>query len=75
MSKITEIKEMIEVLAKEKKYEELNTIHDMVKYRDDWCKPFGEVNEKKELRSLNDIFYFLCGLMRGLQLKKSWNGQ
>ena len=73
--RLIEIKEMIETLLKEKKYKELETIKDMASYRADWVKPFDTINYAKELQSVNDIFYFLCGVLRGLGIKKSWNGK
>ena len=73
--KLREIKEMIEILIKEKKYEELVTVKDMASFRADWSKPFDKVDEAKELQSVNDIFYFLCGVLRGLGIKKTWNGK
>jgi hypothetical protein len=69
---ITKIREMIELLAKEGNLKELKTVHEMVSYREDWSRPFGNLDKEKELRSLNDIFYFLNGLLRGLQIKKTW---
>jgi len=75
MSKLTEIKEMIETLLKEKKYKELETVKDMSDYRADWVKPFDTINDAKEIQSVNDIYYFLCGVLRGLGIKKSWNGK
>jgi len=73
--KLIEIKEMIEVLLNEKKYKELETVKDMANFRADWVKPFDTVNCAKELQSVNDIFYFLCGVLRGLGIKKTWNGK
>ncbi len=74
-NKIQEIKEMIGVLLEEKKYKELETVKDMADYRADWAKPFDKVDSVKELQSVNDIFYFLCGVLRGLGIKKTWNGR
>lgn len=73
--KIIEIKEMIETLLKEKKYKELETVKEMADYRADWVKPFDKIDSAKELQSVNDIFYFLCGVLRGLGIKKTWNGK
>jgi len=74
-NKLIEIKEMIETLVKEKKYEELETVKDMSKFRADWVKPFDKIDSDRELQSINDIFYFLCGVLRGLGIKKTWNGR
>ncbi len=73
--KLIEIKEMIETLVKEKKYKEVDTVKDMAKYRADWVKPFDTLDCGKELQSINDIYYFLCGVLRGLGIKKTWNGK
>ncbi len=73
--KLIEIKEMIETLVKEKKYEEIDTVKDMTNFRADWAKPFDTVDCAKELQSVNDIFYFLCGVLRGLGIKNTWNGK
>lgn len=75
MGKLTEIKKMIEVLIEEKKYEELETVKEMASYRADWAKPFDKLDSAKELQSVNDIFYFLCGVLRGAGIKKTWNGK
>ena len=72
---LIEIKRMIEALLKEKKYKELETVKDMASYRADWAKSFDTLNPAKELQGVNDIFYFLCGILRGLGIKKSWNGR
>lgn len=73
--KMYEIKKMIEKLLEEKKYKELETVKDMAGYRHDWATPFGGFDEKRELQSVNDIFYFLCGILRGLGLSNTWNGR
>lgn len=72
--RLIEIKKMIETLVKEKKYEELETVKDMTSYRADWVMSFDTLDNAKELQSINDIFYFLCGVLRGLGIKKTWNG-
>ena len=74
-NKLVEIREMIGVLLEEKKYKELETVKDMADFRADWVKPFNTLNSAKELQSVNDIFYFLCGVLRGLGIKKTWNGK
>ncbi len=74
-NKLVEIREMIGVLLEEKKYNELETVKDMADFRADWVKPFDKINDAKELQSVNDIFYFLCGVLRGLGIKKTWNGK
>ncbi len=74
-NKLVEIKEMIGILLEEKKYKELETVKDMAAFRADWAKPFDKINDVKELQSVNDIFYFLCGVLRGLGIKKTWNGK
>ena len=73
--KLIGIKEMIETLINEKKYEELETVKDMTDYRAGWVKPFDKIDYAKELQSVNDIFYFLCGVLRGIGIKKTWNGK
>lgn len=73
--RLVEIKNMIETLVKEKKYDELETVTEMASYRADWVKPFDTIDLAKELQSINDIYYFLCGVLRGLGIKKSWNGK
>ena len=58
-------------------YEKLldNVIESMATAGADWVKPFDKINDAKELQSVNDIFYFLCGVLRGLGIKKTWNGK
>jgi len=47
----------------------------MANFRADWVKPFDKIDEAKELQSVNDILYFLFGVLRGLGIKKTWNGK
>ena len=64
---LCEIQRMIELLLKEGHLKEIEVIKDFVDFRKGHSTP--------ELKSLGDIFYFLCGILLAKGLTNYWNGR
>ncbi len=58
---------MIETLSEKHFDDELKAVKEMVSYRSSHSTP--------ELQSLEDIFYFLCGILFSKGLSDYWNGR
>ena len=64
---LLEIERMIKALSVNNFNDEIQAVHKMVEFRTGHSTP--------ELKSLNDIFYFLCGIMFAKGLSDYWNGR
>jgi len=64
--KLEEILRMIKEIA-DKSPANLQQIKNMVEFRKEHSMP--------EVESLNDIFYFICGIMYAKGLSNYWNGR